>query len=98
MSDVNLQLFEAGRLSDVARRVVGGAVAAAHRVVIVAVTHDVTHAAGNTHTQITAYILFTLCVYLYIDAVVGRAARNYSSKSTVSTQEVVITVNTFTEH
>lgn len=48
--DVDLQLFEAGRLSDVAGRVVGDAVAAAHRVVVVAVTHDVTHAAGNTHT------------------------------------------------
>lgn len=42
--DVDLQLFEAGRLSDVTRRVVRDAVAAAHRVVVVSVTHDVTHA------------------------------------------------------
>lgn len=51
MFDVDLQLFEAGRLSDMARRVVGDAIAAAHRVVVVAVTHDVTHAAGHTNTN-----------------------------------------------
>lgn len=48
MFDVDLELFEAGRLADVARRVVGQAVAAAHRVVVVAVAHDVTHAAEKT--------------------------------------------------
>lgn len=44
VSDVDLELFEAGRLSDVAGRVVRHAVAAAHWVVVVSVTHDVTHA------------------------------------------------------
>lgn len=44
MLDVDLQLFEAGRLPHVTRRVVGDAIAAAHRVVVMAVTHDVTHA------------------------------------------------------
>lgn len=49
--DVDLELFEAGRLADVTRRVVGDAVAAAHRVVVVAVAHDVAHAAGRTNTN-----------------------------------------------
>lgn len=44
MLDVNLELFEAGSFSDVTRRVVGDAVAATDRVLIVTVTHDVTHA------------------------------------------------------
>lgn len=44
MLDVNLQLFKTGRLTDMARRVVGDAVVSTHRVVVVAVTHDVTHA------------------------------------------------------
>lgn len=42
--DVDLELLEAGRLPDVAGGVVGDAVAAAYRVIVVAVTHDVTHA------------------------------------------------------
>lgn len=42
--DVDLELFEAGGLADMAGRVVGDAITAAHRVVIVAVTHNVTHA------------------------------------------------------
>lgn len=48
VSDVDLQLFETRRLPDVTRRVVGDAVAAAHRVLVVSVTHDVAHAAGET--------------------------------------------------
>lgn len=48
MFDVDLELFEAGRLADVARRVVGEAVAAAHRVVVVSVAHYVAHAAADT--------------------------------------------------
>lgn len=51
MSDVDLLLFEAGSLTDVTRRVVSDAVAPTHGVVIVAVTHDVAHAAGHTHTH-----------------------------------------------
>lgn len=42
--DVDLELLEARRLPDVTRRVIGDAVAAAHRVVVVTVTHDVAHA------------------------------------------------------
>lgn len=42
--DVDLELFEAGRLSDVAGRVIGDTITAAHWVVVVAVTHNVTHA------------------------------------------------------
>lgn len=44
MFDINLQLFQAGRLADVTRCVIGDAIISTHRVVIVAVTHDVTHA------------------------------------------------------
>lgn len=49
VSDVDLLLLETGRLPDVTRRVVGDAVAPTHGVVVVAVTHDVAHAAGHTH-------------------------------------------------
>lgn len=52
MLHVDLQLLEAGRLAHVAGRVVRDAVAAAHRVVGVAVAHDVAHAAAHrTHNQ-----------------------------------------------
>lgn len=60
---VDLQLFVAGRLADVARRVVGDAVAAAHRVVVVSVTQDVTHAAAHrNNTQ--AFILKDAGIHL----------------------------------
>lgn len=42
--DVYLQLLQTGSFSDVTRRFVRHAVAAAHRVIVVSVTHDVTHA------------------------------------------------------
>lgn len=49
--DVDLHLFEAGRLADVTWRLVRHTVAAAHRVVIVAIAHNITHAAVDTHTH-----------------------------------------------
>lgn len=42
--DVDLELFEAGSFADMAGRVVGDAITATHWVVVVAVTHNVTHA------------------------------------------------------
>ena len=42
--DVYLELLQAGRLFDVAGRVVGDAVLTAHRVLVVAIAHDVAHA------------------------------------------------------
>lgn len=50
MSDVDLLLFEAGSLADMTWCVIGHAITAAHWVVIVAITHYITHAAGHTHT------------------------------------------------
>lgn len=49
MSDVNLLLFETGCLADVTWSVVSDAVAPTDRIVIVAITYDVAHAAGHTH-------------------------------------------------
>lgn len=49
VSDVDLLLFETGRLTDMTWGVVGDAVAPAHGIVIVAITYNVAHAAGRTH-------------------------------------------------
>lgn len=57
VSDVYLQLLEAGRLSDVAGCVVGDAVASTHRVVVVAITHNVAHAAGNRNARVNSVII-----------------------------------------
>jgi len=53
--DVYLELLEAGGLADVAGRVVGDAVLAAHGVVVVAAAHDVAHAPERAHTHTHAH-------------------------------------------
>lgn len=61
MSDVDLQLLETRGLADVARRVVSDAVAAAHRVVVVAAAHNVAHAAAHAHKNTHATAVQKLC-------------------------------------
>jgi len=58
--DVYLELLQAGRLSDVAGRAVGDAIFAAHRVVVVAIAHDV------AHTQHVFRVLVALCSKLAV--------------------------------
>lgn len=58
--DVYLELLQAGRLFDVAGRVVGDAVLTAHRVLVVAIAHDVAHA------QHVFRVLVALCSKLAV--------------------------------
>lgn len=62
MSDVDLLLFEAGCLTDMTWSVVGDAVAPTHRIIIVAITYDVAHAAGHTHAHTHHLTYYSLVI------------------------------------